>query len=77
MGQTKSSSSLLSVPQVSEALGISRALCRGLIKAGTIKSVMVGKRHKVKPCDLETYINGSVFEPPKVYAATRHRRRTA
>lgn len=76
MVQTKSSNVLLSIPEVSELLGISRALCRGLIKAGTIKSVMVGKRHKVKPSDLEDFINNSVYSPNKVFTASRHRRRS-
>ena len=75
MARTKSSNTLLSVQEVAKVLGVCDRQCRGLIKSGTIKSVIVGKRFKVRPSDLEAYLNNNTFTPTRVYTATRHRRR--
>ena len=78
MAHTKSNNTtLLSVSEVSDALGISKALCRGLIKAGTIKSVLVGKRHKVKPSDLDAYIDSNAYTPARTFSSARRYGRRA
>ena len=58
---------LLSVQETAEILSINYQLCRGLIKAGQIKSTMVGKRHKVKPEWIDQYLKRNSYEPEKVY----------
>ena len=78
MTHTKSNNNtLMSVAEVSDVLGISKALCRGLIKAGTIKSVLIGKRHKVKPSDLNAYIDSNTYTPARTFSSARRYERRA
>lgn len=58
---------LLSIQEASEFLGINYQLCRGLVKAGRIKSTIVGKRHKIRPEWIDQYLNQNGFEPEKKY----------
>lgn len=58
---------LLSINEVAIKLGMDYRTCRGLIKAGQIKSAIIGKRHKVRTEWVDEYINKNVFKPERVY----------
>lgn len=60
-------SRLLSINEVAIKLGMEYRTCRGLIKAGQIKSAVIGKRHKVREEWVDEYINKNIFEPERVY----------
>lgn len=59
---------LLSIQEVADKLGMTYGTCRGLIKAGQIKSAIVGKRHKVREEWVDEYISRNKFEPERVYS---------
>ena len=51
---------LLKAPQVAEILNISRAMAYRLIQTGKIRSVQIGAACRVRPEDLEQYIQDNL-----------------
>jgi len=51
---------LLRLPEVAERLQVSLPTVRRMVKDGRIKSVRVGRVIRVRPIDLESYIQKSI-----------------
>ena len=49
---------LLTVKEAADRLGIGRTLMYSLIRTGEVRSVHIGRLHRVRLADLETYITG-------------------
>ena len=62
---------LLSISEVADILGMTYTTCRGLIKAGQIKSTIIGKHHKVCAEWVEQYIKMNRYEPERVFHARK------
>ncbi len=58
---------LYSINEAAEKLSISPNTCRGLVKAGTIKSVLIGTRHKITDEFLEDFLKNSIYSPERVF----------
>ncbi len=56
MNRENDNKSLMKVSQVAMILGISRSLTYRMIQQGLIPSVTIGHCKRVRPCDLEEYI---------------------
>ena len=54
---------LLKATDVAEILNISRAFAYQLINRGDLRSVVIGTARRVRPIDLETFIQASL-QPP-------------
>jgi excisionase family DNA binding protein len=52
---------LLTVAEVSARLKLSRSFVYGLLQSGTISSVRIGRSRRVRPQDLETFIEKNIF----------------
>lgn len=52
----------MSVPEVAQALSMSRSRLYELIMDGTITSVMIGRRRYVRSADLTAYVAGLTDE---------------
>jgi len=57
---TQSNIQLLRLPEVAERLQVSMPTVRRLVKDGKIRTVRVGRVIRVRPMDLESYIQGSI-----------------
>jgi len=57
---TQSTIKLLRLTEVADRLDVSMPTVRRLVKDGKIKSVRVGRVLRVRPLDLESYIQGSI-----------------
>ena len=51
---------LLRLPEVAERLQVSMPTVRRMVKDGRIKSIRVGRVIRVRPIDLESYIQTSI-----------------
>ena len=56
---TQNTIKLLRLTEVAERLDVSMPTVRRLVKGGKIKSVRVGRVLRVRPLDLESYLQGS------------------
>ena len=63
------------IAETAKILSISPNLCRGLVKAGTIKSVMVGKRHKITDEFIEDFLKHSAYVPERVFTERKRGRK--
>lgn len=53
---------LLTLRQVADRLQVSMSTVRRLVDAGKLKTVRIGRSHRVRPEDLDTYIEGQAQE---------------
>jgi len=53
---------LLRIEEVADHLSVSRSMAWKLIAYGQLRSVRIGRAVRVRPADLEAYIEGSVRE---------------
>lgn len=51
---------LLTLQQAADRLQISMSTIRRLIKAGKLQAVQIGRNLRIRPADLEAYINEGV-----------------
>lgn len=51
---------LLTLQQAADRLQISMSTIRRLIKAGKLQAVRIGRNLRIRPADLEAYINEGV-----------------
>ena len=63
------------VAETAKILGVSPNLCRGLVKAGAIKSVMVGNRHKISDEFIADYLKKNVYVPERVFTERKRGRK--
>ena len=63
------------IAETAKLLNISPNLCRGLVKAGTLKSVIVGKRHKITDEFIEEFLRYSIYAPERVFTEKRRGRK--
>ena len=49
---------LLTVEQAAEWLGVGRTTMFALLRDGEVRSVQIGRLRRIRPADLQTYING-------------------
>ncbi len=59
---TQNQINLLRLPEVAERLQVSMPTVRRMVKDGRIKSIRVGRVIRVRPIDLESYIQTSIKE---------------
>ena len=57
---TQNQINLLRLPEVAERLQVSMPTVRRMVKDGRIKSIRVGRVIRVRPIDLESYIQTSI-----------------
>ena len=57
---TQNQINLLRLPEVAERLQVSMPTVRRMVKDGRIKSIRVGRVIRVRPIDLESYIQKSI-----------------
>lgn len=66
---------MYSISETAEILGVSYNLCRGLIKAGTLKSVVIGTRHKVSDEFIKDFLKNSIYAPELVFVERKRGRK--
>jgi len=57
------SARLLRIEDVADRLAVSRSMAWKLIAYGQLRSVRIGRAVRVRPADLDEYVDGAVREP--------------